>query len=105
MKDLISVDFERSGGYSGIPVRVVLNAKFMNSKESTRMKRLLDKSGILKLQTPEPINKRLADQFYYQITIETKDRKYAIAFNEHQLTPELRLLVRYLQQSAMQLKK
>ena len=96
MEDFLNIDFERSGGFTGLPVKIILNNKLLSSAESAEIEDLIEKSGFFDLQLASISEKLYPDRFFYTIVIETTDRRHIIRLGEQQVPDSLRPLIKYL---------
>jgi hypothetical protein len=103
--EIISVEFERSGGFTGIPVRLILNDKLLSAGETAEILYLIESSGFLRLQIADMTDQHMPDQFFYKISVETSGSRHSIALYEQQITDDLRPLIRFLSGKAKTNKK
>jgi hypothetical protein len=94
------IDFERSGGFTGIPVRVILSNQLLSQDELDEIQRLIESSDFLRLKSEGRSARSLPDQFMYRITVETSNYRHSIAVYEQEVTTGLRPLILFLSEKA-----
>jgi hypothetical protein len=103
--DYILIDFERSGGFTGIPVKVILSDQLLSKDELMEIHRLIDSSDFVRLKEEDVTDNPKPDQFLYKITVETPFYRHSLVIYEQQITPDLRPLIRFLSGKAIRYKK
>lgn len=88
--------FERSGGFTGIPVKVEINSDTLSAEDQVKLRQLIDESNFLDIQDIDSLPKDLPDQFYYQLTIESSGKKRSAGFTDMNVPDDLRQLINYL---------
>jgi len=93
----MKVQFQRTGGFGGIRLSVVLDTDEILIEEATQLRRLVLKSSFfdhsgagLRSASPMP------DQFQYWISVEEGDKKKEITIYETAMPKRLRPLVDHL---------
>lgn len=99
------IDFERSGGFTGIPVRVILSDKLLDPDELEEIQSLIESSDFLMLKSDTGPDKSFPDQFLYRISIETPSFSHTIMVYEQEVTSDLRPLIVFLSGKARSNKK
>jgi len=94
--DILVIEFERSGGFTGIPVRVILDEKLLTADERSEITQLIESSGFMSLKSDKEQEHALHDQFQYRITVETTKYSHTILLSEHEITDPIRPLIRFL---------
>lgn len=96
MEELITIEFERTGGFAGIPVRVILNGNLLDAEEVTLVKQLVESSGFFLLSSRDLKAAAGNDQFQYRIAIATTRQKHEVVLDEQQVPEKLKPLIRFL---------
>lgn len=96
MDDKIHIDFERSGGFTGIPVRVILDGSLLSSGEQEEIRQLIEHSNFFSIQAMHISDRPMPDQFKYRITVETAEYSHTLLIYEQEITAHLRPLIRFL---------
>jgi hypothetical protein len=94
----MKIHFERSGGFTGIPVSMIIDTVSLPSKEARIIQNLVEDSHFFELPpTPNKTSRTgAADYFQYQITIENGTRKHTVKSDDISIDPKLKLLVNLL---------
>jgi hypothetical protein len=91
----LKIYFERSGGFTGIPVSMTIDTAFLPYKDAQKIQNLVEDSHFFEL-SPVP-NKTTkggaADYFQYQITIENGTRKHTVKSDDISIDSKLKPLV------------
>ncbi len=92
----MKIDFERSGGFTGIRLTASLDTKSMSAKEGLRLEKLVEKARFFEL--PEKPSKLTqgADQFFYNVTVEIAGKRHTVQTDEMAAPEALRPLLRHL---------
>jgi len=90
--------FERTGGFTGIPVKVELDSDTLSIEEKTKIQQLIDESDFFHIQVIDTLLRNLPDQFYYQLTIDDNNTKKRITYSESTIPDSFRPLTTYLMQ-------
>ena len=104
MNNILTVNFEQSGGFAGMTISVVLNDKMLSQDEYKRVHILVEQADFFELQS-DTIGHPHPDQFLYRITVETASQKHTISIFENQVTAELQPLIRFLKGKARAVKR
>jgi hypothetical protein len=87
---------ERSGGFTGIPMRVTLDSQTLDPQEREALDALVETSGFFalpeKITTPSPG----ADRFNYRLSIEGSGRSHTVDVAEGAIPASLRPLIQRL---------
>ena len=94
----MKITFRQSGGYAGLRMGCELNTKALSLEETAQLESLVETSGILQTQTALSAN--TADLINYEITIETKEGKHQVTFDDLTLPASIIPLLDYLQDRA-----
>jgi hypothetical protein len=90
------IDFERTGGFTSIPVRVILSDKVLNAEELAEILSMIESVDFRSLKSGGRSGKSLPDQFLYRILVETPEYRHSITLYEQEVTPGLRPLILFL---------
>jgi len=96
MDDILHIDFERSGGFTGIPVRVILDGSLLSPGELEEVRQLIEHSDFFSIQATHISDRSMPDQFLYKITIETTEYSHTLLIYEQEITAHLRPLIMFL---------
>jgi hypothetical protein len=84
---------ERSGGFTGIPLRAVIDSETLSQDEKGALEQLVDSAEFFtlpaKIQTPGPG----ADQFSYRLTVEHAGKSHTIEVSEAGIPEKLKPLL------------
>jgi hypothetical protein len=100
LTDSFTIYFEQSGGFTGITITAVLDDKSLSTGESEEVHLLIERSNFFTLQIRETAGKSRPDQLYYKISVETPTHRNSVTVYDHQVTDELRPLIRFLVRKA-----
>ena len=94
----MKIYFERSGGFTGIPVSMTIDTSSLPTKEARIIQKIVEDSHFFELPpTPNKTSRAgAADFFQYQITIENSTRKYTVKSDDISIDPKLKLLINLL---------
>lgn len=92
------VCYVQSGGFIGAIKSCEVNTTRLEPPEAEQVERLVRDSGLK--QSGNFISEQARDQKQYEITIEDETNAICISFDEHNIPPEARTLLTYLQKHA-----
>ncbi|WP_122664356.1 protealysin inhibitor emfourin [Pseudomonas viridiflava] len=92
------VCYVQSGGFIGAIKSCEVNTADLGQPEAEQVKRLVEDSGLK--QSGNFMSDRARDQKQYEITIEDETNAICISFDEHNIPPEAKTLLNYLQTHA-----
>lgn len=92
------VCYVQSGGFIGAIKSCEVNTTQLEQPEAERLKRLVQDSGLK--QSGNFLSDQARDQKQYEITIEDETNAICISFDEHNIPPQARTLLDYLQKHA-----
>jgi hypothetical protein len=92
------IDFTRSGGFTGIPLRKTLDTDTLPAEEGQELQRLVDGADFFGL--PEMLRSGGADKRQYKITIERDGKTHAVEMDERAIPATLKPLVTKLETAA-----
>jgi hypothetical protein len=95
LEELITIEFERTGGFTGIPVRVILNEGLLEPREFLSVRQMVEDSGFFMLSSEMKVNTG-TDQFQYRIVISTAKQRHEVVLTEKQVPEDLKPLIRFL---------
>ena len=85
---------ERTGGFSGIPLRAEIDSERLSPDESRALKALVEDAGFFNLPAvlaPPPGG---ADRFHYHLTVEEAGRRHSVEVGEAAVPEPLQALIR-----------
>jgi hypothetical protein len=88
--------FERSGGFTGIPVKVEVDSNDLPPDERDDLHRMIAESKFFELEQSKEQANAMPDSFQYTLIIEGNERKRKMNLSEQEIPDELRILLRYL---------
>jgi hypothetical protein len=94
----MKIKFRQSGGYAGLRMGCELDTNLLSPEEATKLRSLVEQSHIL--QTKSARSENTADLINYEITIETKEAKHQVTFDDLTLPENVLPLLDYLQSQA-----
>ena len=86
---------ERSGGFAGIKKKAVVDSASLSPEESAELQKLVDAAGISNLPAAPDTPPQGADQFQYNLTIESPEHQRNILLRDPS-SPEVRRLLDWL---------
>ena len=75
---------ERSGGYAGINRKAEVDSESLSKPESAELQSLVDAAGIFDLPAAPSGSSRGADQFQYNVNIESGERRRSVELRDPQ---------------------
>lgn len=99
-----SIKFNQSGGFAGVNKGVELNTAKLSCEDACKLVEAIKNSGILKVTTLKQTNPQAADVFYYDITVEEKNRTHHVTFDDTTVPDSYRPLVEFLRTRATDMK-
>ncbi len=94
----MKINFHQSGGYAGLRMGCELDTNVLSIDEAAQLESLVKTSGIL--QTKSARSENTADLINYEITIEIKEGKHQVTFDDLTLPESIVPLLDYLQSHA-----
>jgi hypothetical protein len=79
----------------GLTISVELNDKLLSKDENEHVHILIEQANFFELQT-ETTGHSLPDQLLYRISVQTATQHHTLIVYEHQVTAELKPLIRFL---------
>jgi hypothetical protein len=98
--DDLSITIERTGGFTGIPVRRSISSGSLGPQQREQLHQLLEECGVF---ARAPNNESISpDRFAYRFIVETPCGKKSVAANEGQLSQSDRALIDFVFDNARQ---
>lgn len=91
----LHIYFERSGGFAGIVLKVIIDINTLSIKDANLLRKLISDSGILEITIDKKISPK-PDQFYYTIIIDNDEKKYSLNLSEQQISDKIQPLINFL---------
>lgn len=93
------IRFERTGGFTAIPLRVVIDTASLDPGDDQNFRKLIDTAGFFRL--PEKLNSPSGnDRFNYKVTVEDTGKGHSIEIGDSALTETLQPLIQRLESLA-----
>jgi hypothetical protein len=89
----MKIQLERSGGFTGIPLRSSIDTDLLESDESKNLTAMVESAGFFDLPARIPPANVGADRFSYKLTIDDKARSHSVEFNEANAPESLSSLI------------
>jgi hypothetical protein len=93
------ISFERSGGFTGIPITVTVDSSTLSPNEAAQLHQLVDMANFFQLPETIPAPDQ-PDRFQYSITVEEGDRRHIVTVGEAAVPNTLRPLLNWLMEAA-----
>jgi hypothetical protein len=100
MVEPIIIDFERSGGVTGMILHVSIDSHSLSRDEQEELDRLLTEAGIPEIIKEIPFREPSPDQFTYRLTIQQGEKQHFFQLDEKQIPPSVQPLMRFLTQKS-----
>jgi hypothetical protein len=99
----LEIDFERSGGFAGIPLRVSVNAQELGQTEADELRRLVEHADVPSLEriAREP-RRAQPDRFQYDLSVTIGDSQHRVSLGESDVTENAKPLFQRLTELARQ---
>lgn len=95
------ITFERSGGFTGIPMTTTVDTQTLAAAQATEFRNLVEAADFFRLPATIPAAAQ-PDRFQYQITIEDGDRHHTVSMGESVVPGTLRPLIERMMQVVRQ---
>jgi hypothetical protein len=92
----VIIRFERTGGFTAIPQRVVIDTDMMESDERRNLMALLEPASFFHLPDRIPPSGKGVDRFHYRLTIEDLERSHSVETGETSVPDTLQPLIEHL---------
>ena len=76
------IRMERSGGFTGIPLRSVINSERLDVEEDINLRNMVESAGFFTLPAVIAPQGEGTDRFYYQLTVEDAGRIHTVEVRE-----------------------
>jgi hypothetical protein len=84
---------ERSGGFTGIPLRAVIDSESLSQDERQALELLVDSADFFTLPEKIQSSGQAADQFSYKLTVEKAGKSHTIQVSEAEIPEKLKPLL------------
>ena len=91
----VKVQFERSGGFTGIKRAVTVDSQSLPPGEARELKERVERADFFNLPT-EIIGQKGADQFVYTLTVESEGRRHTVRTGDTAAPERLKPLIEWL---------
>jgi hypothetical protein len=88
------IRMERSGGFTGIPLRAVVDSEQLEAGESRALRNQVEAAGFFNLPALQVSKSKGADRFHYQLTVEDAGHSHTIEIDEEAAPEPLQALIR-----------
>jgi hypothetical protein len=93
----MKIQFERSGGFSGIPIVAAIDSQSLPTDEAQHLRKLVQEANFFDLPPHLPASGRAGvDQFQFKITIEDGERTHTVETTDSAAAADLQPLLRQL---------
>lgn len=94
------ITFERTGGFMGRKVSLTLELDELPSDQAETLRRHLDEANFFTIEETPPTPSSVRDEFFYLITVETKNVKHTVHTTDASIPASLHPLIDELSQLA-----
>ena len=94
------ITFERTGGFMGRKVSLILELDELPSDQAETLRRHLDEANFFTIEETPPALSPIRDKFHYLITVETRDAKHTVCTTDATMPASLHPLIDELSQLA-----
>lgn len=95
-----NISFERSGGFTGIPVKCSIDSSILPAEEFKEFSEMIDKIDFKNLSGNKNSSAGYPDQTVYKLDINIEGDKHSFDFREQSISEEIRTLIRGLERIA-----
>lgn len=92
--------FERSGGFTGIPMSATLDSDSSSPQDEQELRHMIETAGFFQLPSVIDSAGPGGDRFLYRLTIEIEGHQHAVEMSEAAVPPELRPLLERMMAAA-----
>ena len=85
--------FERSGGFTAIPLRLKVNTKDLDSQESKMLQSQVTAADFFNLPERETTTGRGYDRFIFKLTVQNARQKHTIEYGDSNIPKPLQPLI------------
>src|SRR5262245_28509201 len=101
-EDRMQVDFERSGGVTGVRLVKTVDTDALSVDDAATLRRLVEHAAFFRLPALIKAPTPSADHFQYHLTVRTPEKTHTVDINEGAVPPAVRPLIDWLTKSARQ---
>ena len=94
------ITFERTGGFMGRKVSLILELDELPSDQAGTLSKLLDEANFFAIEEISSAPGPIRDEFHYLITVETRDVTHTVRTTNATMSESLRPLIEELSQLA-----
>jgi hypothetical protein len=87
------IHFERSGGFAGITLTADVDSDQLPAAEADSLSKLIDQADFFNLPKKPKASSQGADQFQYNIRVETPSKSHEIQVGDGSVPPKLKPLI------------
>ena len=91
----MQVTLVRTGGYTGIPLTVSVNAANLAADDANDLRQLIETTNFFHLSDVADTSVQ-PDRYEYEITVESGDRTHTVNLSETAVPEALQLLIKWL---------
>ncbi|NJP08398.1 MAG: hypothetical protein HC866_02105 [Leptolyngbyaceae cyanobacterium RU_5_1] len=95
----MQISFERSGGFTGIPMRATVDTASLPSAEANHLRSLIESANFFRLPSAVAPSAQ-PDRFQYQLTVAENNREHTVTMGESTVPGTLRPLLDWLMETA-----
>ena len=88
--------FERSGGFTGIPVSYFAESSKMSEEDSEKLWELIDTASLKEIKMLSNTSRSFPDQMSYHIKINLEEENYELSFSNKSIPEKVLPLIREL---------
>ena len=89
------VSFERSGGFTGIPLTIAVDTDTLSPDKATQLRQLVESSDFFHLP-PNLRGSGQSDRFQYRVKVEENGQQHEVIVDESVVTDNLKPLLDWL---------
>lgn len=99
------IQFERSGGFTGIPLRATIDVDQLADEEKHPLVDLIQMVDFFGLPATFETSKPAPDRFHYRLTIQDANRRHSIEASEPNVPDQLQPLINQVARLARKTRK
>jgi len=93
----MTITFEKSGGFTGIAMRCVVNSEQLSDLERSELEGMLKAAEFFDLPTQISAPSGAADVFHFRITVQEEQRVHTVDVDQTVIPRPLTPLIKWLQ--------
>lgn len=93
---MIRIHFQRSGGFTGLPLTASVDSGSLTAEEEDELRRLVENAGFFDLPGVITSSTPAGDRFSYRLTVELDGREHTVDIDEAAVPTESRPLLEWL---------